>query len=228
MKDWAKYLHEVDGAYNNFTGYNGFMRGNFPANVQTSPYVTRYGRGYKFQHFDVCSNVRGSWPDWFSCFETGKIGKAANMTPTSLPDGPFHPGAHWGVGGTKAGCIDPGCWKDGDPMGDFWDPATSPNDPLFIFHHVNIDRSKFRFNKVNMEKRKDWYGYPLKSTSCLWPNPCAQTGTGLHDIVSGLWPFRGSLIGLDKESLTHADVACHLDVFSANYTYDTHDEGIFI
>lgn len=46
----------------------------------------------------------------------------------------LHSGVHGMTGGS---------WKDtsnGNIMGDFTDPITSPNDPLWFSHHAQIDR----------------------------------------------------------------------------------------
>jgi hypothetical protein len=102
-------------------------------------------------------------------------------------------------------------------VGDAWDTASSPNDPAFVFHHVNVDR-------LYMEWQQRWAdtptsGYPFSG----FPSTGMCVGHNLADVISERDPFEGSLLGRDD-----ADVLTHAELLKATvpnentlYTYDT-------
>ena len=72
------------------------------------------------------------------------------------------------------------------------DAVASPNDPLFIFHHSNIDRHfslwmEYR-NSLQSSSATNYYNFPTK-------NPCR--GCNLADIISEISPFERSLFAKD-------------------------------
>jgi hypothetical protein len=66
----------------------------------------------------------------------------------------FHSGPHPDVGGTS-----------GTMAGDFEDEVTSPNDPLFMFHHANMDRNNRWWMHTAAAKSAIYYGYPARESS---------------------------------------------------------------
>jgi hypothetical protein len=49
--------------------------------------------------------------------------------------------------------------------GDFEDTVTSPNDPLFMFHHANLDRNNRWWMHTAAAKSAIYYGYPARESS---------------------------------------------------------------
>merc|ERR1712232_795542 len=234
LSQYSKYLKNVTGAHSTFTGSDGWERGNSPFNPNRNPVLTRFGNGFnESEHdFEVCANMKSCWSEWFGCIEDGGVhckGTSCNFTVTEvgLPGGPLHGGAHWGIGGTNAvgaTAQEPTASIEGQYMGDFWDLATSPNDPIFMFHHSNVERSRMKWMKANAEKKGMYYGFPLLDKQCLWGDSCTSNGTSLYDTVSALWPFDGALVG-SSEYVTHADVMCKLSYDNTPYTYDDMPEA---
>lgn len=103
--------------------------------------------------------------------------------------------------------------------GDFSDAWSSPNDPIFFFHHANLDRHLMTWQ----HKRRDQApGYSFPSIAV----PCR--GHGYEDVVSETWPFGAELLGLDREHgfLTNKDIIAADGLSPGSpYTYDTLAEG---
>ncbi|CAJ1407717.1 unnamed protein product [Effrenium voratum] len=96
--------------------------------------------------------------------------------------------------------------------GDFADAWTSPNDPIFFFHHANVDRHLMMWQQQHREKAPH-YSFPSLSIPCQ--------GHGLHDVVGASAPFSGSLLGLASNyTLTNADLIA-IDGSRGPYTYDS-------
>jgi hypothetical protein len=109
--------------------------------------------------------------------------------------------------------------KDGilGAVGDAWDTASSPNDPSFVFHHVNVDR-------LWMEWQQRWAGisssgYPYSG----FPSTGMCLGHNLADVISERDPFEGFLL-----LQNHSDVITNAKLLEATvpnenvlYTYDT-------
>jgi len=100
--------------------------------------------------------------------------------------------------------------------GDFWDGMTSPNDPIFWFHHPNVDRAftewQRRVGRRFIPDGPPYFGFP-ESGHC--------PGHNLNDVISPTWPFNASLIGKKfTRPLTNADL---LEATQPGflYTYDT-------
>lgn len=111
--------------------------------------------------------------------------------------------------------------------GDFADTWASPNDPIFFFHHANIDRHlmiwqhkirNFTINNKNEDDDYYDYGFPKLSIPCY--------GHGLDDVISSNWPFNSNLVfrkdmNISEQYLTNRDVIT-LDGIDKKspYTYD--------
>lgn len=107
--------------------------------------------------------------------------------------------------------------------GDFADSWASPNDPIFFFHHANIDRSLMTWQHRHINKAPH-YGFPKVSLPC--------NGHGLHDVVSPDFPFDVALLGLSHTngSLTNADLIAADGLSNTSlYTYDSlHEAGVIV
>eukprot|EP00931_Biecheleriopsis_adriatica_P060248 TRINITY_DN36160_c0_g1_i1.p1 TRINITY_DN36160_c0_g1~~TRINITY_DN36160_c0_g1_i1.p1 ORF type:complete len:841 (-),score=136.83 TRINITY_DN36160_c0_g1_i1:23-2524(-) len=111
----------------------------------------------------------------------------------------------------KMGCIaTKPLAKQAPTYGDFADAWTSPNDPIFFFHHANVDRNLMEWQQRHRSQAPH-YSFPKASLPCK--------GHGLHDISGPSWPFEGLLLGLDGP-LTNADLIA-VDGFTGPYTYDS-------
>lgn len=197
---WSSYMHVVDGATNGYTGNGGFLRGTIPNNALQTSKVTRYGKSWSFATSaqDQCAATSGCWNDWYSCIEGGSS------------SGNFHSGAHQTIGGTS-----------GSYRGDFEDPTTSPNDPIFMFHHANVDRNRMKWMGANAGESSVYYGFSTKCTGPL-TNRCPTGGISIGDVITSQWPFTSTslgLSGLTSDAITHADILCHVGPTTAPYSY---------
>jgi len=109
--------------------------------------------------------------------------------------------------------------KDGvlGAVGDAWDTATSPNDPSFVFHHVNVDRLWMEWQQRWAET--DSSGYPYSG----FPETGMCVGHNLGDVISERDPFEGALL-----LQNHSNVITNAELMEATvpnknslYTYDT-------
>jgi len=99
-------------------------------------------------------------------------------------------------------------------FGDFADSWTSPNDPIFFFHHANVDRN-FMTWQLRHQAQAPRYGFPSVSLPC--------SGHGYDDVISSSWPFDAAALlggGEHQRSLTNADIV-GLNASSSPYSYDT-------
>jgi len=186
----------------------GMLRGS--SSTRTESVALRFGSSaYTFASNDYwkCSNLDGYWNDWYQCAEAGTAGGL------SLSNARVHGGAHQGVGG-----------KSGTDSSDFEDPTTSPNDPIFFFHHANVDRSAFHWMAVNTDKRSTFYGYPAEDATGAGPTAeSSYYGQSLLDKMSDAWGFSAQDLGLSDstDSQTNADILCRVAPPTAVYTYDS-------
>jgi hypothetical protein len=186
---------------------SGYLRN--ADNTNDNPFVTRFGTQYSYdsEDFDDCRMLQGYWNDWFECIELGSVrGKR-------VVDGVIshHSGPHLQMGGAE-----------GTDGGDFMDVVTSPNEPLFMFHHANMDRSKMWYMLNNANKGNIFYGFPVKNSASI-PGGIRYDGINLNDVMASAWGFTGDELGLNVGHdglLTHADALCYLAPFTAPYTYD--------
>ena len=140
-------------------------------------------------------------------YECVEEGSAAGTTYQTIS---LHGGPHQTVGS-----------KTGSERGDVEDPITSPNDPLFMFHHNNLERNKLHWMRRNPELATTFYGYPVSGASALKGG--AIEGMYLEDAASSAWGFTAADLGLGDDAstlLTHGDLVCGLDPKTAPYTFD--------
>ncbi|CAJ1413034.1 unnamed protein product [Effrenium voratum] len=181
----------------------GMLRG--PTNNNANAMMTRFGSGtYSFgaNEFWICANLDGFWYDWYKCVE-------GDATVT----GSFHGGPHGQVGGSSGG-----------NSGDFEDPVTSPNDPLFFFHHAGVDRSMRWWMLTNAAKRSTFYGFPAADAEGIRENAGkSYYGQNLLDVMSSTWGFTAADLGFGTSSSfqTNADLLCHNGPSTSAYTYDS-------
>jgi len=102
-------------------------------------------------------------------------------------------------------------------VGDAWDTASSPNDPSFIFSHVNVDR-------LWMEWQQRWEhsasaGYPYSG----FPTAGMCVGHNLKDVISERDPFERTLIGANSTAALTNAMLMDATLPNANhlYTYDS-------
>ena len=95
--------------------------------------------------------------------------------------------------------------------GDFADAWTSPNDPIFFFHHANVDRHLMTWQRARRDQAPH-YGFPAASLPC--------EGHGLRDVVAPAWPFDGALLNVTGP-LTNADLIAADGLAQGPYTYDS-------
>jgi hypothetical protein len=93
-------------------------------------------------------------------------------------------------------------------VGDMFDSYTSPNDPVFFFHHANIDRFFMTFEGYNYDSAP-YFGYPTTGYS---------TGGNLDDTVGLGDPVPNPYTGLDY---TIKDVFDYLGVLNAPFTFQS-------
>eukprot|EP01128_Nolandella_sp_AFSM9_P003524 TRINITY_DN1517_c0_g1_i5.p1 TRINITY_DN1517_c0_g1~~TRINITY_DN1517_c0_g1_i5.p1 ORF type:complete len:482 (+),score=106.36 TRINITY_DN1517_c0_g1_i5:353-1798(+) len=204
--DLSQFDSYIDYTYQGYaTPSSGHLRS--AVNTLSNPNVTRYGSGedvenfgrYKEDEWLACTtdSTYLIWNDWNGCL------------------GSFHGGPHADVGGTV-----------GTEIGDFEDSTTSPNGPLFMFHHANMERSKFMWMQNQAVSKCEYFGFPVVDAATLGPGPRespGHEGMNLNEISSQTWPFYKDELDLDSSApstaLTHADLICWLTPATAPYTY---------
>lgn len=191
-------------------------------NTVVSPFATRYGSGRVWEAtvnstddwWACTANELEQWNDWYRCMEQG------------VPS--YHSGPHQIVGGNP---------RDGSGLrGDFEDRVTSPNGPIFMFHHANLDRNRLWWMRKHnsVDDVCSYYGFPVSDAPIIGPRVdvtgmLEYEGVLLNDIVSSAWGYTAAQLGLDLDTftgdgdqqLTHADLICWIGPTTAQYTYDT-------
>ena len=100
--------------------------------------------------------------------------------------------------------------QNGQTQGDFTDPVTSPNDPIWMLHHANLDRNKMSWMVANADAEEYFYGFSTTGNTISQgggggpPHAMTHTSTssgnfkvsaavygglGLFDYVSSAWGF---------------------------------------
>ena len=96
-------------------------------------------------------------------------------------------------------------------MGDFYDVATSFNDPFFFLHHVNMDRYSFIWQMINYDNGP-YYEFPVKGYG---------EGLNLMDISNFDNPFYGVYSLFDENrKLSHKDILDATTLDNVPYMYD--------
>eukprot|EP00416_Gambierdiscus_australes_P017874 CAMPEP_0171064830 /NCGR_PEP_ID=MMETSP0766_2-20121228/6512_1 /TAXON_ID=439317 /ORGANISM="Gambierdiscus australes, Strain CAWD 149" /LENGTH=806 /DNA_ID=CAMNT_0011520897 /DNA_START=45 /DNA_END=2465 /DNA_ORIENTATION=- len=211
LADYDSYI--TDDSTVNFVGNpSGFLRG--ADNTLTNAFVTRYGSGSDWENtapsaadWWACTSdaSHALWNDWYTCIEAGQPS--------------FHSGPHGGVGGRG---------NTGE-RGDFEDPITSPNAPIFMFHHANMDRNKAWWMLMHGADKCSYYGFPLTDAPQIGlgggggggggggngerpapgdgappngPPPGRRlsfVGAHLNDVVSSTWGFTKADLGFEGD-----------------------------
>merc|ERR1711988_943237 len=101
-------------------------------------------------------------------------------------------------------------------VGDMYDPISSPNDPAFMFHHANIDRFLFAWQKRH-SNLAPLYNYPRADV---------DSGEGYcepHLLDSPMAPSRPFVDLFDDQegALTPRDVFTRFAYGKGPYVYDT-------
>ena len=210
--DYAAYITDDSTVTYRGTGDSlSILRGT--ANLGTSPVVIRQGSGSGWEarppsidDWWACTAEDG-FTDWYTCIEQGRTS--------------FHSGPHGSIGGRGADSI----------RGDFEDPITSPNGPIFMFHHANLDRNRMWWMRRNSGAACSYYGFPVTDAAFVGPRPGVEgagsfDGAHLNDVAASAWGFTAAELGFEVPSddgtpLTHADLTCWMDPSTAAYTYDT-------
>ena len=205
ISDYEPYIDNAStiGFINSDTGY---LRSD--GNENKNPYTTRWGKVYNYSpaDYELCQSVSGYWDNWYSCVEVGIVAG------DKLVDGSLHSGPHISIGGSKL-----------LNRGDFRDVVTSPNDPLFMFHHANLDRSKMWFLFNNQEKADNFWGFPIVNSSSIVPPNDIYPGINLNDQMANAWGFTSEDLGIENGPSglwTHADILCNVNPATSPYLYD--------
>jgi tyrosinase len=196
--------------------YKGAIGGSLRASDSSlgDKFVVRFGSPWTYDANDYwkCANLDAYWLDWYKCIELGSFSTGTLVT------GSLHGGPHPSVGGTSSA-----------GGGDFEDPTTSPNDPIFWLHHANVDRSVQWWMHANRDKRWSRYGYPAKNAAAIGGpgGTSSYVGQNSGDPMSSGWGFTAAQLGFPPNAsvsptalLTNADVLCWNQP-NMIYTYDT-------
>eukprot|EP01094_Clydonella_sp_ATCC50884_P011313 TRINITY_DN21109_c0_g1_i1.p1 TRINITY_DN21109_c0_g1~~TRINITY_DN21109_c0_g1_i1.p1 ORF type:complete len:445 (+),score=149.24 TRINITY_DN21109_c0_g1_i1:61-1335(+) len=182
--------------------------------------VTRYGSPFAYEaaDFETCRTLLGSgvrWEQWYECVELGSVNGVRLVKGQHIS---LHSGPHVTIGGTR---------KKLQPhaMGDFKDVVTSPNDPVFMLHHANLDRSKMWWMLHNEHLASTYWGYPASGARTI-PKQEMYPGINLNEPMASTWGFSADLFGWGKSTqlLTHADSLCNFSPRAAPYVYDDMQE----
>jgi len=208
------YPYLTNPQYLTFVGTtpSGYLR----SSSLTNTYLTRYGSPTDISTGKVSCDTYNIFPyiNWYTCVESG-------TSPS------YHSGPHGVVGGAS-----------GSGLGDFTDPITSPNDPIFMLHHANMDRNKISWMSKNSDSAAYFYGFSTignivkpgmhasNNNATTVQAPTVYGGIALGDYVSSNWGFTDADLGIvahssaPKTLWTHADAVCYLQPTTAPYTYD--------
>ena len=98
--------------------------------------------------------------------------------------------------------------------GDMEDIQSSPNEPIFFLHHMNLDRFFMEWQLLHYEDSMDYYGYYTEGLTY---------GGNLEDVMSEYDPFRDIFYQQfgDKGPYSAKDIFDYTTFLNAEYTYDT-------
>ena len=192
----------------------GYLR--YPESTVSVRGVARFGGAYVLSQdvFWRCIYEPTTFLDWNRCVDLGTAPDGSDLGDST------HRGAHFSVGGT-----------DGDGSdGDFHDAFAGPNDPIFFFHHANVERSRHWWSVTRAHDADDYYAFPLL-------DPDATVGTDaftgrrapgqlLNDTLSDGWGFSLDDLGFEPRAgetpttlVTNARLLCELAPGAAPYAY---------
>eukprot|EP01035_Chromulina_nebulosa_P018954 gene18954-24762_t len=200
MAYWPVVSNPLD--YISWASPSGYLRG--PMNSNPTPYVTRYvGDSLDFPklpsilEYTTClSNTEFNL--FWACVWgiAGEIGGQTNI----------HAGVHGFAGGVWTSKDNKFC------MGDFEDPITSPNDPLWFSHHSQLERLYYTWRQLTGDKLATtsdpcgiFYGRSVTN-----PQPA---GHNLNDLF---YPY--FYLGGDTP-ITLAQACSYLNTNNVDYTY---------
>lgn len=105
-----------------------------------------------------CQTINGYWLDWYECIELGRVRGQNLIDDPVRVSFSYHSGAHIMIGAfNMTGGI--------SRSGDLCDVVTSPTEPVFMFHHANLERTKMWYMFNNYNKLSYFYGYPVKNAT---------------------------------------------------------------
>jgi len=212
----------------------GFLRGK--SNLVPNPFTTRFPKSqlrtsfdqhqnlaYTQADFDLCSGTNWirDWMMWQACVENARV----HLRQRGDSFWNYESGLHWlhsqihaKIGSFMGKLPDEFPFVPSNAtmfLGDMMDVATSPNDPLFIFHHANVDRMNLdwlhNMEKIESEKlrtiqhkNRSKFGFPANYSAWLdstkgvsfWEDVQAKDiwksavdGCQLYDVISSNFPF---------------------------------------
>ena len=194
----------------------GYLR--LPESTLASPYIVRFGGDYVLRDdvFWRCVDEPTTFLEWHRCIDLGEAPGGDDLGDST------HRGAHAGVGGFGA------------PLnndGDFHDTFAGPNDPIFFFHHANVERSRHWWTWTRAHDADDYWAYPL-----LDPDTTVGTdaftgrrapGQLLNETLSDGWGFSMDDLGFEPRAgespetlVTNARLLCELAPGAAPYAYE--------
>ena len=196
----------------------GYLR--HPDSTISAGGVVRFGGGYVLERdaFWRCVEEPTTFLEWNMCVDLGFAPDGSDLGDST------HRGAHTGVGGFE----DPR-YLNND--GDFHDTFAGPNDPIFFFHHANVERSRHWWTWTRAHDADDYWAYPLL-------DPDATVGTDaftgrrapgqlLNDTLSDSWGFSMDDLGFEPRAgetpdtlVTNARLLCELAPGAAPYAYE--------
>lgn len=181
---WADYESFLTGdasalgfGMDDTNGTSTFLRGD--GNLASEAFVVQYGSGTNWEQTTITATLENDWwactvqdlvdwNSWYACIESG--------SPS------FHSGPHASIGGImqaqrklQQGGGPPNGGGGGPPgggggtaemlRGDFEDTVTSPNGPIFMFHHANLDRNRLWWMRRHNQEGLvcSYYDFPLEN-----------------------------------------------------------------
>ena len=195
----------------------GYLR--HPDSMTSVSGVVRFGGDYALDKdaFWRCVDESATFLEWHKCVDLGFAPDGSDLGDST------HRGAHGGVGGF---------WDSGTGIsdGDFDDIFAGTNDPIFFFHHANVERSRHWWSATRAHDAVDYYAYPLL-------DPDATVGTDaftgrrapgqlLNNTLSDGWGFSLDDLGFEPRAgetpttlVTNARLLCELAPGAAPYAY---------
>ena len=221
----------------------GYLR--HPHSMTSVVGVVRFGGDYALEKdvFWRCVEEPTTFLEWNKCVDLGFAPDGSDLGDS------VHRGAHPGVGGFQDG-------GTGTSHGDFADTLAEPsaqiklpthsielskhwlmrtqagpNDPVFFFHHANVERSRHWWTWTRAHDADDYWAYPL-----LDPDTTVGTdaftgrrapGQLLNETLSDGWGFSMDDLGFEPRAgespetlVTNARLLCELAPGAAPYAYE--------